>query len=113
MKEVVYFAVVDAGADCHGDVWETHQAGSHATVQCQNCHDALPKHFDLGKGEFVGPMPVLKNSKLCLRCHLNLPSRRDDFPQIDPKEHLKDNPKRHDPEVCFTCHSPHSPKSGS
>ncbi|MDO8518820.1 MAG: hypothetical protein Q7T11_01495 [Deltaproteobacteria bacterium] len=112
MAKPIHFAPKNACADCHGDIWEKHQTGSHSTVQCQNCHDALSVHFNAEKGEMVGPMPIQKNTKLCLRCHLDLPSRRADFPRINPEEHLKENPAAHDPGVCGTCHSPHSPKIG-
>ncbi|MDO8520089.1 MAG: hypothetical protein Q7T11_08010 [Deltaproteobacteria bacterium] len=110
MDKKTVFSAKEACADCHSDIWTTHKEGSHATVQCQNCHDALPVHFDLEKGEFVGPMPIQRTSALCLKCHLDLPSRPEGFPTINPKEHLKDDLKAQDPAVCLTCHVPHSPK---
>ncbi|MBI4411125.1 MAG: hypothetical protein HY541_01415 [Deltaproteobacteria bacterium] len=112
MAKPVRFAAREACADCHGDIWKTHQSGSHAPVQCQNCHDALAVHFDVEKGEFIGKMPIQRTSKLCLRCHDDLPSRPDGFPKIDLEDHLKDIPDAHKPEVCFQCHQPHSPKIG-
>ena len=115
MNHKVKFANADACATvCHNhdDIWKTHQNGPHAKVKCQVCHDLLSVHVDEKKAEFIGEMPKQRDAKLCLRCHLKLPSRPQNFPQIDPKVHLADVPEAHKPDICFVCHSPHDPKGG-
>ena len=109
MDKPVKFVPKDVCGQCHPDILAQNQKGPHTKIQCQSCHDALPVHVDLEKGEIVGKMPIQKTAQLCLRCHNKLPSRPKNFPQIDIEEHLKGNPKVHDPEVCFNCHSPHNP----
>lgn len=110
MNKPVSFAAKDACATCHAAEWEQQQKGAHAVVQCQNCHDRLSAHIDVDKGEMVGPMPIQKTAQLCLRCHMQLPSRPKTHPQINPEQHLKDVPEAHRADICFACHAPHSPK---
>ena len=109
MSHPVKFVPKDVCSNCHPDIFNQHQKGKHSQVQCESCHDVLSVHVDFEKGEIVGPMPIQKTSHLCLRCHEKLSSRPKEFPQITPEEHLMGNPKAHDPEVCFVCHSPHDP----
>lgn len=116
MNHKVQFANADACATVchqHDEIWQTHQKGAHAHVKCQNCHDLLSVHADAEKGEFIGEMPIQRDSKLCLRCHLKLPSRPQKFPQIDPQVHLANAPEAHKPDICLVCHSPHDPKGGA
>ncbi len=113
MNKPTRFAAKEACAACHEDIWKKHQKGSHAKVQCQNCHAPLSVHVNLETGDFVDKMPINKSSKLCLRCHLQLPSRPKTQPQIDVETHISRTaptaPPRSD-EVCLTCHTPHDPK---
>ncbi|MBI5299873.1 MAG: hypothetical protein HY877_06235 [Deltaproteobacteria bacterium] len=110
MEKPVQYGAPDACADCHTEIWQTHQKGIHLRVPCQDCHGPLSVHMDVEKGEFVGKMPIQKTSKLCLRCHSKLPSRPEAFPQIEVKEHLAKVPDANKPDICFSCHNPHSPK---
>ncbi|MDO8526602.1 MAG: hypothetical protein Q7T03_02820 [Deltaproteobacteria bacterium] len=109
MAKPTSYSAPNACADCHPDVWKKHSAGKHAPLPCQDCHAPLSQHFDLEKGELIGPMPIQKTSKLCLRCHLKLPSRPASFPQINPEDHLIRVPEARQADVCFRCHNPHSP----
>ena len=109
MAKSVHYGSPDICADCHSDVWQQKQKGPHKPVPCQDCHAPLSEHVDLEKGELVGPMPIQRTVKLCLRCHLKLPSRPSTFPQIDLEDHLAKVPDAHKPEVCLSCHSPHDP----
>lgn len=112
MNHPVEFAPKDACAMCHDDIWKTHQIGKHANVQCQNCHDALSEHVNPETGEFIKKMPIMKDMKLCLRCHLKQPARPTEFPQIDLEDHLAGLDYLHDSTLCFNCHNPHDPTIG-
>ncbi|MDP3980414.1 MAG: cytochrome C [Chlamydiota bacterium] len=110
MDKPVRFAPLDSCSACHDEIWQKHQKGVHKSVQCQNCHDILPVHVDVDKGEIVGPMPIQRTTALCLRCHNRLSSRPVDFPQIDVDDHFVDSIEIRKAEVCFGCHNPHSPR---
>lgn len=110
MQKPVRFGPLNACAQCHEDVWATHQNGAHASVQCQNCHDALSVHYSAEKDDLVGEMPKDRSAKTCLRCHLKLSARPKDFPQIDVEAHLSGAKDAHKQDVCLDCHTPHNPK---
>ncbi|MBI4211643.1 MAG: cytochrome C [Deltaproteobacteria bacterium] len=93
---------------CHEDVAKNHAAGSHAVVQCENCHAALSKHINKD-GEFVELMPIDRSPQLCLRCHRSLPSRPTGFPQIETKEHLGLDEPELQAGACLACHNSHRP----
>ena len=108
MDPPITFAPKETCADCHPDVAQKHSGGQHQPVQCQNCHEPLSVHVNLETGDFLDAMPIDRSTKLCLRCHRQLPSRRSDFPQIDLEKHLPTD-RMQNPEACVTCHNPHSP----
>lgn len=103
------FGPPESCQDCHSEVWEDKEKGKHQGVPCQDCHGPLGEHIDMKSGEFLEKMPVRRTSKLCLRCHLKLPSRPEAFPQIDLEDHLANVPDHTQPEICLKCHSPHNP----
>lgn len=107
--KAVRFGPPNSCQDCHSEVWEEREKGKHQGVPCQDCHGPLGEHVNIETGEFVGEMPVRRTSKLCLRCHLKLPSRPEAFPQIDLEDHLVNVPDHTKPEVCLQCHHPHNP----
>lgn len=103
---------------CHRDKMEEKMAGRHAAVSCENCHG--PNKFNATTfhaegGEKVANMPVKGSYELCQLCHEQMSARPKDFPQVNIREHLRDQdimvkeniPKK----ICFLCHSPHDPLS--
>ncbi len=86
--------------NCHQDEYSLWAAGTHRTVNCENCHGPARAHVGIGAPE------VLDTSRgLCGLCHARLVSRPSDFPQVDMKEMGGD-------EDCVTCHNPHEPRVG-
>ena len=109
MEHPMRFAAKDLCSTCHGDIWEMHQQGKHAGVQCQNCHDVAGAHVHPETNEMVGAMPIQRTAQWCLRCHLQLPSRPTGFPQIDPVTHADIGPGALQSDKCLQCHVPHDP----
>ena len=99
--------------ECHDDEVDTHQAGSHKTVSCENCHAPMATHVD-AEGEQYAEMNINQTGEWCIRCHLKLPARPKSQPQLDPVEHLLANGVEQvgrdwSDQVCFECHAPHDP----
>ena len=102
------FGAISACGECHAEQAMIHGKGKHQTVQCQNCHAPLAVHIQ--EGVFQEPMPINRLAALCLRCHGELPSRPEGFPQIDVKKHLGGMaPEGPSEGVCLRCHRPHDP----
>lgn len=97
-------------ADCHDEMMEEHQAGSHISVTCEDCHAPLATHIK--DEERIAAMAMNRSSVLCLRCHEKLEARPNGFPQIRLEDHLKKLSMEMSPDVCLGCHKPHSPKIG-
>lgn len=99
----------EACGECHDDIKETHDEGSHAGVRCENCHDALASH--VRDGDKYADMPRVKSVlKLCGRCHAELDARPKDFPQVSIETHpVEQGAEEASDEVCFDCHLPHDP----
>ena len=103
---------------CHGEVFDAHALGKHATVRCEVCHGPLNNPDPLAthvKGEEKNAaMPTDRSVKLCINCHQRLDAKPDDMPQIDAMEHLTtlevapEDGKLEDG-LCITCHDVHSP----
>ena len=97
-------------SQCHADRFAQVRAGSHTTVECENCHAPLATH--MRDGEKKAQMPLNKSPAHCLRCHGLLDARPGSFPQIRVEEHLQKVGAEMKPEVCLGCHEPHDPKIG-
>ena len=89
-------------AICHDDRVKELQAGKHAGVGCEACHEAQAKHAQLDDPS--SGKPVLPDTKvLCARCHEKNSAKPRGFPQVATAEHSGGEP-------CKSCHNPHSPK---
>ena len=98
----------EACGECHDDEKATHDAGAHAPVRCEGCHDALATHIK--DGDKYADMKRTKSvTKLCARCHREMAARRDDFPTINIEQHVADQGAQLSDTVCFDCHNPHDP----
>lgn len=97
---------------CHADVWDTNQAGKHASVNCEVCH--APLTFHANDTEKIADMPSNRTTRLCADCHQVLPAKPDDMPQVDLMEHLislevaPENGEIEDG-TCLVCHDVHNP----
>lgn len=86
--------------DCHPDNYEANLSSKHHVIQCENCHGPAIDH-----PENPPKLEIVKDRKLCLRCHTKLPyptSQRAKIKGINPEEH---NPGMQ----CVECHNPHKP----
>jgi hypothetical protein len=87
--------------------------GKHATVPCENCHDAVSFHVkpDSKTGELVKieKMVIVRSYRLCAYCHEYLEARPNAFPQVKCKEHVISQDAEFSEEVCVKCHDPHNP----
>lgn len=94
-----------ACGECHSTEFEKRAAGSHRTVSCEVCHGPLAFHV---KDDGSVEAPAIDRSyALCARCHRKVEGRPAAFPQVVLEEHV---PGALEPNVCITCHDPHSPK---
>jgi hypothetical protein len=96
-----------ACAACHDAEHAELVGGRHATLACESCHAPLAQH--VAGDELVAEMPVRRDVGLCLDCHARLDARPVDHPQIQERQHLAEQGVEPTPDVCFDCHSPHSP----
>ncbi|MHC4598642.1 MAG: cytochrome C [Planctomycetota bacterium] len=108
MSEPIFHGDTTECLPCHKAEYEAHGAGKHAAVSCHTCHSPIVKHVD-GE-EKVGELPVLRTYTLCARCHEKLIARPKDFPQVDIKEHLKEEEAELTEAVCLECHESHAPE---
>jgi mono/diheme cytochrome c family protein len=90
----------DACKKCHLSRYHEWASGKHGGVNCENCHGQSKLHIK--KPDLKSGITVDHSNALCIRCHLKLPARPHNFPQINPKKHMKG--KR-----CIKCHKPHHP----
>ncbi len=93
--------------ECHEDQYDLREEGAHVGVRCEGCHEPIGSHIT--NGEMTAPMFIPASFELCTRCHRHLAARPDDFPQVNPQQHLEDNEMDHTNTVCTECHDPHSP----
>jgi len=117
----------DSCLECHENEWDMADA-KHAAVPCENCH-FLPKAHavpaadggepkeGLAKYARTEKMPIDSSSEPCKTCHLFLPSRPAEFPQVkNAEKHIKDGWKKTMGELdvksaCPRCHNSHFPKA--
>ena len=98
---------INACADCHEEITEALEQGSHQSVNCESCHAPLSAHIK--DEEKIGDMAINKKSEMCLVCHLKLVSRPISFPQIEVEKHLREQGGEETEDACFECHQAHSP----
>lgn len=97
-----------ACAGCHDAEAAELAGGGHSTLACESCHAPLAVHATTD--DVIAEMPIHKDKELCLTCHRRLDARPASHPQIRERDHLKDQEVEDaTPDVCFDCHSPHSP----
>ncbi len=94
-------------ASCHDDRAAELAAGGHAALACEGCHAPLAVH--VAGDELLAGMPIRRDAQLCLDCHERLDARPAAHPQINPKQHVRDEGGEIGPESCFDCHEAHSP----
>lgn len=86
--------------ECHADRATENRDGSHAGIECENCHGPALAHPDN-----PAKLTIDRSRSLCLRCHGRLAypgSLRGELPGIDPAGHNPDG-------QCRECHNPHHP----
>jgi hypothetical protein len=110
VQKPVVFGENEACVTCHEEMGGEVNGGAHKQVVCEDCHAPLATHIK--GGEKVGRMETHREAVLCLRCHEYIEARPKVFPQIRAEEHLKKAMMEMSPDVCFNCHSPHTPKIG-
>jgi hypothetical protein len=104
-----------ACADCHSDIFDTHEKDLHFDVQCEDCHGPGNRHIDYfmdddeSLTEADAAMPKEYTLEGCLFCHRRLASRPVAFPQIDKNEHYRFLHVQDEQTRCIECHSPHEP----
>ena len=97
-----------ACGECHTEEMKKRSSGSHKRVSCEVCHAPLAVHATAD--DVIAEMPIHRDAELCLNCHRRLEARPVSHPQIRERDHLKDQGvEEATPDVCFDCHSPHSP----
>jgi len=94
------YAGYRACTECHDDIFQTKQQGSHQGLACETCHGAAAAHAE-APDQTLPTIP--KGRDYCQLCHAYNPSRPTGFPQIIPETH---NPGK----ACITCHNSHSPQ---
>jgi Cytochrome c554 and c-prime len=100
MARPIAFAGHEACASCHPDVVEQRKGSRHAVVACEACHWALAKHAD----DPGGHKPARPDARtLCLVCHREDVATPQTFKQVNPQEHMGNEP-------CVSCHKPHHPE---
>jgi predicted CXXCH cytochrome family protein len=86
---------------CHVEGHDAWLKGRHVRVQCEVCHGPDNQHPDNGKS-----LVRSDSIRFCTLCHLAMPSRPSDQPQIV----LADHPSADEAmQQCHDCHDPHSP----
>ena len=95
-----------ACAECHADESETLADSGHSSLACEACHAPMALHAT--DGAKIGDMPVRKDQKLCLDCHLHLDARPSGHPQIHPKKHVEEQGGEPG-DSCWECHEAHEP----
>ena len=96
---------------CHEQRKADWSIGAHVAVQCEVCHgtnrevclNPNQKHPESPKT--IIPADTIR---LCTTCHLSLPARPAEQPQIILGQHPF--PDEETPQ-CYTCHNPHSPSN--
>ena len=83
--------------ECHTDVDLEWSQSAHLVQSCEDCHGAGGSHIN--KGAVVGAA-----KEECSTCHVAIPGRPEDFPQVEPATHFPETD-------CTTCHNPHSPSA--
>ncbi len=93
---------------CHEEALAKHQSGPHQVVRCEACHAPLAIH--VAQDKKAADMPTSRSRDVCLRCHRQLEARPDDFPQVQPRQHVDENGGEWSEEACLDCHEAHQPK---
>ena len=98
----VRFADNAGCSSCHADNYQDWQNATHRDVSCESCHGPAQSHID-----DITVLPVIDDSReFCGKCHEELFSRPEAFPQVDLASHNSGTD-------CLTCHDPHHPAFGS
>jgi len=92
---------------CHPDELEEISEGVHRTLACESCHAPLSLH--VANDDKIADMPIRRALGLCLNCHRELEARPDGFPQVNPRQHVRENEAEYHDQVCLECHEAHSP----
>ncbi len=93
--------------DCHEATNVSWEAAAHIRVSCDTCHGASADHIVRARANLDAQMPLPDPRGLCTTCHAEMPSRPDDFPQVDPLTHGA--PAEGLISSCVSCHNAHDP----
>lgn len=83
--------------ECHRDVDLEWSQSAHLVQSCEDCHGAGGSHIN--EGAIVGAA-----KEECSTCHVAIPGRPEDFPQVELTKHYPETD-------CTACHNPHSPSA--
>ncbi len=95
-KELKY-RQAEVCSECHAETYKEILGGSHATVECENCHGAGVEHTIYRTADSI---TIDDSREACMVCHKSIPGRTA-VETVDDAHH---------PGVkCAVCHNPHNP----
>lgn len=115
---------------CHQSVHDERKESPHVAVRCMQCHGNGRDHIALAEKALTAPettippasawdgdfltkldLYVTKDRAMCLSCHQKVVGMPASFRSIEVAKHLEEQGATDaaSPDVCFECHTGHSP----
>ncbi len=126
-----HFLTSDANClKCHQSVHEERKDSPHTAVRCMHCHGNGHEHMAVAQKAVTAPetkiapasgwdgnflteldLFITKDRAICLSCHQKVVGMPDSFRAIVVDQHLEEQGATDaaSPDVCFECHTGHSP----